>query len=280
MAIQPELRRTMTTMALMLALSAAAGCGDGASRDGVASQAGDVDLAMLPVEAEALAAIEHPVDFQLGEERLEQLLTARERLRQVKTAAAESALALDVRRAPLGESGDALGTLVDGLQKDADTRRAIEGSGLSTRDYVSGMFALQQAVLARGVETRGALPPVMLANMQVVERNQDRVAQLTERTSFASVLEARAWEGTTADESMLTGLSPSRTAAGAMGPATSRTGAEAVERPAEAAIWHTGGQTGARVSVREMERRKKEAKKREKEAKKREKERRKRGQDD
>lgn len=215
------LARSVAATLFALALGVAA-CG-GRDADDAVTEAGDVDLTLMPSEAEALKAIEHPVEFELGEARLEQLLTARERLGQVEASAATEALALDVRKADLDGSDGPVGEIVERLQEDPEARRAIEGSGLSVRDYVSATFAMQQAVLARGVDARGALPPVLLANMQVVERNGDRVAQLTEGTPFAAVVAANFGRipATATDFSGLTA------AAVAPGPAAARTGSDA-----------------------------------------------------
>lgn len=167
---------------LLLAIGAVAACGKDVSSD-----AGEVNLSAW--ESEAVQAVAHPVEFELGESRLEQLLTARERLASVKAPEASRALELDVRRAGLDGTDRPIAGIVEDLQQDADTRRAIEGSGLSVRDFVSGIFAVQQAVLARGIQGRSELSPLLLANMEVVTRNVDRVAQLASGTSFASVVE-------------------------------------------------------------------------------------------
>lgn len=118
--------------------------------------------------AEAKEALSSPVSFQLSEDNYAKWEVAERNLDQIP---ASDFAAVQ----PSG--GTAVDRAVARLQSSARARRAIEGAGLSVRDFVLETIALAQAVQASRTGRSTVASGVAAENFAFVERYRERIRE-------------------------------------------------------------------------------------------------------
>ncbi|MBA3645094.1 MAG: hypothetical protein H0W63_02840 [Gemmatimonadaceae bacterium] len=115
---------------------------------------------------EAKDALASPVDFQLTEDNFAKWEIAERNLDGVPPGEFSSAPA---------QAGSAVDRAVARLESSPRARRAIEGAGLSVRDFVLETVALAQAVQAAQLGRSTVASGVGAENFAFVERYRDRI---------------------------------------------------------------------------------------------------------
>ena len=161
-------RRSALLVALVVA--AAAGCDEPGDRESPAAalavdQATD-DAVSVGESAREIAA------YRLTTERVERWFAAQDELDAL--VASDPAIEARLRGARTWRGGEAaLGDAAARLEREPAVRAAIEGAGLSTRDFVMTALALHQALLAAGPGAPAELRRLAARNVGFVSENAD-----------------------------------------------------------------------------------------------------------
>lgn len=111
-----------------------------------------------------------PVDYELSSDTYKKWLVAQENL---KRDAGDADLGLPAQRVLLtNPSAGSIDTVVDELERNEQTRKAIESADLSVRDYVLATLALYQATDRPDTLDLGpGGVPIRSANVELANRN-------------------------------------------------------------------------------------------------------------
>jgi hypothetical protein len=157
---------------------------------------GEPDSAPLPgfirgASAEAQQALATPVDFALTEDNFDKWETAQRNLDGIPAS----------QIPPLASSG---GSVIDRavarLESSAAAKRAIEGVGLSVRDFVLETLALAQAVQASATGRSSSASGIPAGNFTFVEQYRDRIRQAGITAESAPMMDADVTDSGTRDE--------------------------------------------------------------------------------
>ena len=157
---------------LLVALVAAAGtgCDEAGDRESPAAalavEQATNDAVSAGESARAIAA------YRLTTERVERWFAAQEELDAL--VASDPGIETRLRSARAWRGGEAaLGEAAARLEREPDVRAAIEGVGLTTRDFVMTALALHQALLAAGPGAPPELRRLAARNVGFVSENAD-----------------------------------------------------------------------------------------------------------
>lgn len=148
-----------------------------------------ISIAILPAAAcdnESSLALDKagiiPVGFDLSPEVFQKWRVAQTNL---ENEPAYAALELPGERIDLRQpSKSNIDRVVDGLSQNEPVKRAIEGSGLSVRDYVLATVALNQAMLADASSQTGA---AFLRNREIANANRTEIERFRRKSRFGFV---------------------------------------------------------------------------------------------